>query len=156
MVRFKYKFKNYVYVLMVSAIVLALATIGMSVYRFIAFGYDPNKSLGVILSLLIAVFIIILIASILISSYYEVNQNDFILKWGILKNKIPVKEITRTIHNTDTNKLTVIYGKEDNFMVISVVDTNPLDIVDALRVHNKKIIYQSQSNESTSEKQDKK
>ncbi len=154
MQRFKYKFKNYVYVVMVAAILLALLTIAMTFYRLIKNGYDPSHLLGLITTLLISVLIIVLIVSMLISSYYEVNDKNFVLRWGILKNVIPIKEITKTVHNPETDKLTVYFGENDNFMIISVVKVNPLDIVDALRSKNKKIMFESISSEH--DKTDKK
>ncbi len=147
MKRFKYKFKNYVYLLMAAALLLACLTIGMSVYRLIKTGYDPSHIIGLITTLLVSILIIVLIVSIFVSSYYEVNDLNFVLRWGILKNVIPVKEITKTLYDPDKDKLTVFFG-EDNFMIISVANVNTMDIVDALRSKNKKILFESQSSAS--------
>lgn len=154
--RFKYKFKNYLYYVMAAAIVLSLTVIGVNMYRLIAGGFDSSKIFGYITTFLISILIIVLIASILISSYYEIDEKYLTLKWGILKNQIPVHSITKTVHNPDSNKLTIVYGAEENFMVISVVGINPIDIVDALRKINKKIIFESISDESNlKDKKDK-
>lgn len=145
--KFKYGFKKYQYAVMAAVIVLSLAVIVLNVFRLVKYGYDPDKLLGQITSFIISVLIIVLISSILISSYYEVTEKSFVLRWGILKNEIPVKDITKIVHNLTKDKIAVYYGAEDNFMVVSAAKIPVLDIVDALRSKNKKILYQSLSDE---------
>lgn len=144
MEKFKYKYKPYIFVIMALSVILALATIGMTIYRLIN-GYDPSKIFNAVITTLISLFIIVLVTSMMISSYYAVDDKNFILRWGILKNVIPVKEITKLLYDSDKKKLTVYYGTEDNFMLVSLDKVNPIDIVDALRKRNAKILFESYS-----------
>lgn len=144
MEKFKYKYKPYIFVIMALSVILALATIGMTIYRLIN-GYDPSKIFNAVITTLISLFIIVLVTSMLISSYYAVDDKNFILRWGILKNVIPVKEITKLLYDSDKEKLTVYYGAEDNFMLVSLDKVDPIDIVDALRKRNAKILFESYS-----------
>lgn len=144
MEKFKYKYKPYIFVIMALSVILALATIGMTIYRLIN-GYDPSKIFNAVITTLISLFIIVLVTSMLISSYYAVDDKNFILRWGILKNVIPVKEITKLLYDSDKKKLTVYYGAEDNFMLVSLDKVDPIDIVDALRKRNAKILFESYS-----------
>ncbi len=154
MQKFKFKFKTYVYIIMSCALVLALATIAMTVFRLVN-GYDPTKLMSIIITTLISLFIVILLVSIMISSYYAVDDKNFILRWGILKNVIPIKEITKLSYDSDKDKLTVYFGAEENFMVISLDKVNPMDIVDALRKNNKKILFESYSSTSDEDNEKK-
>lgn len=142
MQKFRFKFKIYVYVVMSCALVLALASVCMTVFKTIN-GYDASKLMSTIITTLISVFIIVLLVSIMVSSYYAVDDKNFVLRWGILKNVIPIKEITKLTYDSDKDKLTVYFGVNDNFMVISLDKVNPMDIVDALRQRNKKILFES-------------
>lgn len=144
MKKFKYKYKPYIFVIMALSVILALATIGMTIYRLIN-GYDPSKIFNAVITTLISLFIILLVTSMMISSYYAVDDKNFILRWGILKNVIPVKEITKLLYDSDKKKLTVYYGAEDNYMLVSLDKVNPIDIVDALRKRNAKILFESYS-----------
>lgn len=146
--RFKYKFKKYAYMLMAAAILLAIAVIVINLLRIVKYGYDSSKLMSIIISCVLSVVIMVLVVSMLVSSFYEVSEKSFTLRWGILKNEIPVKEITKVLHNPDKNTLSVFYGENDNFMVISAIDVNVLDIVDAIRKYNKKVIYESISEEN--------
>ena len=75
------------------------------------------------------------------SSYYSVDDRYFTLSWGVLKNRILISDITDAIYNAELKKLTVVFS-EGNFMVISVEGVDPLDVVDALRAKNKKIMFE--------------
>lgn len=145
--KFKYKFKKYVYVIMIVAILLALAVVAMQLVRFIKYGYDPSNLFSQIITVVLSLFIIILLFSVIFFSFYEVDEKNFTLRWGILKNEISIKEITKVIHSPEENKLTVFWGAQDNFMVISAFDVEVLDIVDCLRKYNKKILYESVSSQ---------
>lgn len=154
MKKFKYIFKPFYYVLIGVALLVALATIVLTIFRFFKFGFDPSKSLGLIVTLIIVVLILVLLISMLINSCYIVNDKNFVLRWGILKNEIPIKEITRVIYNPDSDKLTIYFGPQDNFMVINIGKVNPMDLVDALLEKNKRISVEFIGNEQK-EKEDK-
>lgn len=147
--KFKYGFKKYMYLLMAVAIVVSCLCIAINVYRFISAGGKTNSGyFGFILTILVCLLIIVLVVSIMVSSYYEVTDKNFILKWGLLKNEIAIKDITKTEYNEDTKKLAVFYGEQDNFMVLQLNQINPLDIVDALREVKKDILFESFSSAS--------
>lgn len=146
-VKFKYKFKKYAIALMIVAVILALAVIVMNVFRFVKYGYDSSKLIGLIASIAVSVLILVLVIPMSVSSYYEISDKSFTLRWGILKNEIPIKDITKVIHNPDKDTLNVVFGEYENFMVISAAGVNVLDIVDALRKHNKKIVYECVSSD---------
>lgn len=146
MKRFKFRFKTYIYVIIVIAAILAAVMLVLNAIKiFSGTVTDTNDIVSVITTLAISVIILVLLASMAVSSFYEVNDKSFVLRWGVLKNEIPIADITKTIYNTETKKLTVVFGKDDNYMVVSVAKIDPLDIVDALRAKNKNIAFESSS-----------
>lgn len=146
-VKFKYKFNKYATALMVAAVILALAVIVMNVIRYVKYGYDSSKLVGLIASIAVSVLILVLVIPMSVSSYYEISDKSFTLRWGILKNEIAITDITKVIHNPDKDTLSVVFDEYENFMVISAAGVNVLDIVDALRKQNKKIVYECVSSD---------
>ncbi len=145
MEKFKYKFQKYVYFVLAGAILLAALCIILQTIRIVKGNIEDTYGyVGAVTTIAIGVLIIVLVTSIMLSSCYVINEKNLVLKWGLLKNEIPLEKITGTIYNSDTKKLIIEYN-EDNYMYINLSGVEPLDFVDALRKKNKKIAFQSVS-----------
>ena len=140
--KFKFKFKKYIYFVIAAAIILSFACVGLNLYRLISGRVEgTNGYIGIGVTFVICALILVLTVSMAFSSYYSVDDRYFTLSWGVLKNRILISDITDAIYNAELKKLTVVFS-EGNFMVISVEGVDPLDVVDALRAKNKKIMFE--------------
>ena len=76
MKKFAYKFKTYLYVIIILAALLSLAGLGFNAYRLIAHRYEgTNGLIGAILCVVIAAVILVLTGSILICARYEITKS---------------------------------------------------------------------------------
>ena len=149
MKKFAYKFKTYLYVIIILAALLSLAGLGFNAYRLIAHRYEgTNGLIGAILCVVIAAVILVLTGSILICARYEITKEHFTLRWGVLVTRAKISAINTLVYNTTTRVLAIVFDN-DALMVISSVGNTALDIVDAIRQYNKGVIFQSISSESS-------
>ena len=155
MKKFPYKFKTYLLIILILAVVLSALGLGFNLYGIIAKTYDsPNALIGAILCVVISVFLLTLTVSMLCCSRYEVTKEHFILRWGVLVTKTNISTINTLVYNTTNRALAIVYDN-DNVMVISTLGKEALDLVDAIRNVNKNIVFQSISDESNKKLDDK-
>lgn len=150
---FKYKFTKLLICLAIAVIALCSAGIGLSIYRIIAFGingvYDLLKSPFLIL---VCVSCIVIVTSILIKSQYVVDDKNFTIQFGFIKNIFPIKEITSVLLNSDLKKLTVYIGEQ--FFVLSLSPEDNEELVKSLRNVNSNIDYSFTLSDSPDKKDD--
>ena len=138
---FSYKFTPLLIVLCVLVLILALAGIGVTVYRMILNGgilefYDFLKYPFLIA---VCIFLIVLITALLIKSQYVVTKDGFITQFGLIKTSFTLKEITSIEHDRDTHKLTIRFGEE--FCVIGCAPEWADDFVHEILTRNPDIDY---------------
>lgn len=132
---FKYHFTPVMSVLAVAILCLCGLGIALSVYRIVQ---NPPHGFSDYLKspLLIAIsaFCIVVVVSVLMKSQYVVTTEYYILQFGFIKNKYPVKEITSLELDTDTQKMTIYMG--ESFLVLSLCATENEEFVTAIRKVN--------------------
>ena len=110
---FKYKLTKGMSALAIAVLILCVGGIALSTYRLIRNGvHELSDALTSPLLILICVFCIALVISILCKSQYLVTDKDYVMQFGFIKSTYPIKEITKVVFDTDTNKLTVFVGEE--------------------------------------------
>lgn len=121
--------------LAVAVLCLCGFGIALSVYRLIQnppYGFSDYLKSPLLIA--ISAFCIVVVISVLAKSQYVVTSEYYILQFGFIKNKYPVKEITSLELDSDTQKMTVYMG--ESFLVLSLYATDNEEFVTAVRKVN--------------------
>ena len=130
--RFKYKFTPTMLALAYAVLVLCLVGIVVSVWRIMQFGIggfsDALKSPFLIA---VCVLCIVIVVAMLFKSEYTVDATHYTTRFGIIKSKFLIKDVTSLVLNTDQRKLTVYFGEQ--YAVLSIDPTLCDAFISALR-----------------------
>lgn len=142
--KFEYKLTPLLWILFIAGLVLAGACVYYNVTRFLSLLKATDAGtfnyMGALLSAVIGLCAFVFIIPAMISSEYIVEEKYLISKWGLIKNKYEIKDITTVTHFRVTNKL-VVYFTDESYTVINI-DPKEFDaFVDALKENNKKIFF---------------
>lgn len=117
--RFKIKFPKSIFWICAAIYALCGVGIGLSIWRWTRFGIsEPIDILKYPFLILICLFCVVVVTSVLIQSEYIVTDQFLISKFGLVKSKFSIKEITALVLDSDSKKLTVSFGEQ--FIVLSV------------------------------------
>ncbi len=157
---FKYKFTTTTLVFIYLGLVLSVAGVALNTYNILAerVWLYANNSLPVIryaLVYFISVALAVILVSLLLSSYYSVDEKYFKTSFGIIKSSYDVKTIKVINLDRATNKLSV-YFDEDKFIVVVVKKEWHDEFIEALLKVNPEIEFSIQSKESDGSDDDKK
>ncbi len=156
---FKYKFSKLIISLIYVGIALCIAGIGINIF-YVATGKiseSPNIIIPIIqytLTFLIPIVLLVLLISLIFSSYYAIDEKTLKTSFGIIKSKYDIRDIQRIILDRTTNKLAV-YLKSNVLFVIVVNEEWYEDFIDTLCKANPQIEYTIQSKENDVDKDDK-
>lgn len=149
---FKYKFSKLVITLIYAGIVLSVVGLGLNVFLIIT--DDVAASANLIypiiqysLMFLIPVVLLVLLISLLCSSYYAIDEKTLKTSFGIIKSKYKIEDIKTILLDRATNKLSV-FMNNNSFFVIVVNEQWYEDFVTALCRANPCIEYSINSKES--------
>ena len=132
---FKYRFTTLMITLAIAVLALCLGGIALSIYRLInsplqGFSDYLKSPLLIVLS----AFCIVVVVSLLIKSQYVVTEEYYILQFGFIKNKYPLKDITSILLDSDTQKLTV--NMPDGYTVLSLSQSDNDEFVKTVQSIN--------------------
>ena len=157
---FKYKFTKLTISLIYVGIALCFIGIGINIYSILTSNIKESANIiypiiQYTLMFLIPVVLLVLLISLVLSSYYSIDDKTLKTSFGIIKSKYDITEIQAIVLDRTTNKL-VVYLKNDTFFVIVVKEDWYQDFIDALCKANPKIEYSIRSKENDIDKDDKK
>ena len=149
---FKYKFSRLTTSLIYLGIVLCVLGLGFNTYSVIASDIISAANpvypiLQHTLMYLVPAVLLVILISLLISSYYQIDGKVLKSSFGIIKSKYAIDEIETVALDRTTNKLAV-YFKNGNYIVIVVKEEWYQDFVDELCKANPKIEYTIKSKEN--------
>lgn len=149
---FKYKFTTTTLVLIYLGLALSVAGIALNTFNIFSeqvWLYTNNAFdiIRYVLVYLISVALSVILISLLVSSYYSVDEKHFKTSFGIIKSSYDVKKIKLINIDRATNKLSV-YFDENKYIVIVVKKEWHDDFVDALLKVNPEIEFSIQSKEN--------
>ena len=159
---FKYKFSKLAYALIWVGIVLCFVGIGLNIFLVIT--DDISSSANIIypiiqytLMFLIPMVLLVLLISLLVSSYYSVNGTTLTTSFGIIKSKYDIGNIQTVMLDRTTNKLTVFFNNS-SFVVIVVKEDWYDEFIDAILKANRNIEFtiNSKEKDDKNDKNDKK
>ena len=141
MKKYKFSYSWPVLLLLVAGMVISVAGVILNIIRIVD-NTSPTtyNYISLITVCLICVGFLVLAVSMLVNSYYAIDGKYFILRWGILKNQLEIKSMTRVLLDSDNRQLTIFYNEDNYFVVKSATIPFP-DLVASLREVNKKIIF---------------
>ncbi len=140
--KFKYKYSKLMIAFLYAGLVLALACLIINVIRLInAEDRTSYNWASFISTILISIAFFVLALSMLINSYYKVDEKHLTLCWGFLKNQLEIKSISRMVLDSTNNKLFVYYN-EDNFFVINAKTIDATDLITEVRKFNKNVSFE--------------
>ncbi len=157
---FKYKFSKLTLALIYIGIVLCIVGVGINIYSVIVSDImtAANPVYPIIqytLMFLIPAVLLVLLISLLISSYYSIEGKTFKTSFGLIKSKYDISKIQTVILDRTTNKLSVHFDN-NTFIVIVVKDEWYNEFIDALTKANSNIEYTINSKESNKKDDDNK
>ncbi len=149
MKRFRYKFTKVTYVLIALCLAVAVAAAVLNTYYICRDGIASAVDivyplLQYILTYFVALAILLILISLLVSSYYSVTKDTFTTSFGIIKSKYKTKDITMIVLDKKKNKLSV-YFNNDTFIVVNVKPEWNDAFTDALKAANPDIQYDIES-----------
>ena len=149
--KFKFKFTKLMTALIYVGIALCIVGLGLNVYLLIV--NDISSSANIVypiiqhsLMFLIPVVLLIILISLLCSSYYVIDGKTFKTSFGIIKSVYSVEDIDTLLLDRTTEKLAV-YFKNKNFVIISVREEWQSEFIDALCKANSDIEFSIKSKE---------
>lgn len=157
---FKFKFTKLTLVFIYLGIALSAAAFALNTYFVIVNGIKTAANpvypiLQYSLMYFVSVLLSVILISLLLSTYYSVDDKYLKTSFGVIKSKYPVGDIESIVLDRTTNKLSV-YFKDDNFIVIVVKEDWYEDFTDALLKANPKIEFSIKSKDADPKDKDDK
>jgi hypothetical protein len=152
---FKFKFSKLNKILIYAGLALAVVGFIVSVINLITGDASTSKNLvypiiQYTLLFLIPIAFAVILISLLISSYYSIDDKILKTSFGFIKSSYKIDEITCIVLDRKTNKLSVFFG-DTTFIVINVNEDWYEDFINTLLEKNPKIEYTINSKENSGE-----
>ena len=150
---FKFKYSKLTSVFIYIGIALAVATFGVTLYTVIKGDvFRTNNPVYPIISncimFLVSVLLFIILVSLIISSYYSIENNVLKTSFGIIKSKFKIDNIKSVMLDRQTNKLTVHFI-DNSFFLIAVKPEWYDEFVSELIKNNPNIEYTINSKQNS-------
>lgn len=100
-----------------------------------------------VLLIILAIFLLVLCASILIFPYYVIKGKRLHMFTGLINTSYDTEDITEIVYFKSQDKL-VMYLSNDKFIILLLPKIKHEDFLKALRAVNPKIIYDNKINET--------
>ena len=156
---YKYKFTKLTLSLIYVGIALCVAGLGVNIYSISTSNIGESAKIvypiiQYSLMFFIPIVLLILLISLILSSYYSIDATTLKTSFGIIKSKYDIREIQHIVLDRTTNKLTVFLN-DSVFFVIVVREEWYEDFIDTLCKANPKIEFTIRSKENDLDKDNK-
>lgn len=157
---FKYKFTKLTISLIYIGIALCVVGLGLNVYALMTSNISESANIvypiiQYTLMFLIPIALLVILISLVFSSYYSINGKTLKTSFGIIKSKYDISEIQSIVLDRTNNKLSV-FMKDNTFFVIVVKEEWYEDFIDTLCKANPLIEYTIRSKENDIDNEGKK
>lgn len=143
--KYKFTFSKKIIIIALIGIVLAIACITLNVSKIIK-NIQDNVNIGlynnlsIAIAIILSLFLIVIVISAFISSYYKITDRAVVLRWGVISNTIKIEEIKEIKLLTDSKKLELVF-EDESFFVIVVNDEWKQEFIDEFKQKHPKILY---------------
>lgn len=150
--KFKYKYKNYMYLIFALIYVLAAVCFGWNLYRLIVSLDNPVQMtayeyIRIALCLVLPVAFVVFVTSAIISSYYLISEKQIKVTFGFLSDKYKISEVSSLVKNIRTNRLTMVFDDESTLNVVITPDKFD-DFCSEIMKYNRNVSYEQTDSES--------
>lgn len=143
MKKYKYHYQKPILIAIIACLPLALCCIVVNIVRLVMTfdSYDTYKFVSFAVVIILAFAYIVFAIALLIDSSYVITDKYFIVKWGLLQNKIELKSITRMVLNVKNDKLAVYFNADDYF-IVNAKGVDCAEMFDVVRKNNKRAVFE--------------
>lgn len=155
---FKFKYSKLITVAIYAGIVLAIAAFGVTLYNVLtadSVQLSVYRIIGYAVMFFISVLMLVILISLLLSSYYSVDSKTLKTSFGIIKSKFKLENIDSVTLDRTTNKLTVHFV-DNTFILVVVKPEWYEEFINELLKNNPKIEYTVNSKHNSPDDQLKK
>ncbi len=150
--KFKYKYKNYMYLIFALIYVLAVVCFVWNLYRLIVSLDNPVQMtayeyIRIALCLVLPIAFVAFVTSAIISSYYLISEKQIKVAFGFLSDKYKISEVSSLVKNIRTNRLTMVFDDESTLNVV-IEPAKFDDFCSEIMKHNRNISYEQTDSES--------
>lgn len=156
---FKFRYSKLITGAIYAGMALAVAAFGVTVYNVIKDDIFGSGNIYPIISngimFFISVLMFVILVSLLVSSYYSIDDKILKTSFGIIKSKFKIENIENVVLDRQNNKLSVHFI--DNTFILIVVNPEWYEeFISELLKRNPKIEYTINSKENSPDDQLKK
>ena len=142
---FKFRFSKLTLAFIYAGIILAVAAFAITLYNVITTDYSLETSvsysiIGYVAMFIVSVLLLVILISLLLSSYYSVSGDVLKTSFGIIKSKFKISNIEKVVLDRSTDKLTAHF-KDGTFIVIIVKPEWYEDFISELLKSNPQLEY---------------
>ena len=144
--KFKYKYKNYMYLIFALIYVLAAVCFGWNLYRLIISLDNPVQMtayeyIRIALCLVLPIAFASFVTGAIISSYYLISEKYIKVAFGFLSDKYKTSDVSSLVKNVRTNRLMIVFTDESTLNVV-IEPAKFDDFCSEIMKHNRNVSYE--------------
>lgn len=144
--KFKYKYKNYLYWLFGAIYLLSAVCFAWNLYRLIISVGNPISLsvydyIRIALCLILPIVFAAFVTSAILSSYYFVGEKEMKVAFGFLSDKYKIAEVDSLVKNVRQNTLVMVFKDESTLNVVISPDKFD-DFCSAIMKANRGVSYE--------------
>ena len=150
MKKYKYTFPTTALVFLILGCIASIACFTLNVIRFSNL-LSQNVEItlynyiSIILSVLLSLAFLVIAITAYFNSYYLVKDKKVVLKWGVVKNVIDLKEIKEIKLLTNNLKLELIFN-DDTYFVIATRSEWFESFIDEIKTEMPNVLFTQETN----------
>lgn len=143
--KFKYNFTKLFYTIAGVGGIIAVLCIVFNAINFVKLlkdSIEPSfyQYASLILAVVLSIAYMVLVISAIISSYYYITDKSVVLKWGLIKNVLPLNDAKGIRLITNTNKLELVF-EDESWFNIEISNDLKESFVSELKSKHEKIVF---------------
>ena len=145
MKKFTFKYTKILWVLTILLLIILLSGVAFNIYNLVKFWHlGIQNNISQILLALVNLTLLVFCLSLIFMRNYTITSEHLLTRFGILKFKVPLKDITEVIIYEKQKKL-VVYFADTKYTVIIIDEKEYDNFADALKENNPLIYISKQS-----------
>ena len=121
--KYKFRITPWLYVVIAALYVVAGVCLVWNVIRLVGFIKDPDivtvySYISVALCIIIPILFAVFVTAMLVSSYYKIENGELVVRYGIVKDKYPLKEMDNVVRDVGKKQLLVVFKDESGLRIV--------------------------------------
>ncbi len=144
MKKFTFKYTKVLWLLTILLLIISLVGVGFNIYNLVKFWNNGiTNNISQILLILVNLTLLVFCLSLMIARNYTITNDFLFTRFGILKFKVKLLDITEVIFYEKQKKL-VVYFADAKYTVIIIDEKEYDSFADALKEKNPLIYISKQ------------